>query len=331
MQYVFIIGTGRSGTNLIRRILSYSKNLIQVNETHFLYTIARMSKITTPEEYIEIAYNHFDSTGNKRWINDLIQETNLTFGQFYDLFVDECRNNEANTIKELTDIFFKLCFNSTNLIIVDKTPTYGLVASELSNIFPSAEFVHIIRDGRFAATSMKKHYGFIKLINAGFPVDVSTYSYLNAQKDFPTYDVTLETAVNFWSIMIQRIKDQLHSVESQRVLELKYENIILDPNNSIDRLNNFLNIQPNFLQKFMMKNIARPDSLQKSFMRLDEKKYKTFTKKHKDILKSLDYPLDYSTHLKSTIVPSKTTVRQLKYKIVFFIYRVLKKLNIRIK
>lgn len=319
MQYVFIVGTGRSGTNLAQDILSMNNQLIQVGETHFLYTLAHYTKPLNAVDYLEIAYNHFDSQGEKRWIAQHIMKSGLTYNEFFERFVEECRNRKVKTIKGYTDVFYYLCYGRENLIIVDKTPTYGLVVQKLAELFPGSKFIHLIRDGRIAATSMQKHRGFIKLINAGFPDNVEHYSYDNIQKDFPENKVSLIDCAKFWNNLITKINKQLQGISAERQLTIRYETIIIEPDNAVGELIRFLNLKSDFLHSFTMKHIARPDSLEKSYNRLSKEQFSQLSNELNTTLQQLGYEIEYGLLIQN-LKPSKLFLRKVEHLIAFSLF-----------
>jgi hypothetical protein len=281
--------------------------------------LANYTDSLSAEQYLKIAYNHFDSRGERRWIEPHLEASGLSFLVFLEKFVEKCRKHNIDTIKGYTDVFYYLCYGNEDAIIVDKTPTYGLVAQKLAEIFPGSKFIHLLRDGRIAATSIQKHKGFVKLINAGFPDNVKHYSYNNTQKNFSEQEISLQDSAEFWDKVINKIESQMHGISSNRQLTVRYEQIIKEPDYTIKNLIRFLELKPGFIHKFTMKHIARPNSLEKSYNRLSEEQFNHLSELLYSTLQKFGYKTNFEV-LMATLKPRKLALRKIKHLVAFFLF-----------
>ena len=87
---------------------------------------------------------------------------------------------------------------------IDQSPTYTLVAAELSEMFPGARFLHILRDGTSVVHSM---------INSGFSTEWAT--------DF-------EGACRTWSVFVGNAS-QFQEAHPERCLTVPYAALVEDP------------------------------------------------------------------------------------------------------
>ena len=87
---------------------------------------------------------------------------------------------------------------------IDQSPTYTLVAAELSEMFPGARFLHILRDGTSVVHSM---------INSGFSTEWAT--------DF-------EGACRTWSVFVGNAS-QFQEAHPDRCLTVPYAALVEDP------------------------------------------------------------------------------------------------------
>jgi len=101
---------------------------------------------------------------------------------------------------------------------IEQTPEYTLNATDLAMIFPNAKFVHSIRDGRLVVQSM---------IQSGFPV---TWA-----KDFK---IACQTWVRFITNGLE-----LQTTQPHRVLEVRHEKLIADPDTQCRLIFQFLNAE----------------------------------------------------------------------------------------
>jgi putative sulfotransferase len=136
------------------------------------------------------------------------------------------------------------------------------MAAYLVAIFPEARFVHIARDGRDAALSMRKHKAFVlgvglNLLTQSLGVDplesddrtyldrvpVELLPLLPERVDAATLDsfsVSLELCGSFWTQQIESGLKMLSALPANSLLTLRYEDFSSDPKAQIDRLAAFL-------------------------------------------------------------------------------------------
>lgn len=98
----------------------------------------------------------------------------------------------------------------------DKTPSYVLYIPILNEIFPTAQFVHLIRDGRDCALSAQKKWG-----DKRWYMD-SYYLLKN------------------WIRHVERGRQAGRKLEPGRYLEVKYETLVQKPEPTIRRICDFL-------------------------------------------------------------------------------------------
>jgi len=141
----FIIGAGRSGTTLLRLILTGHSRLHIPPETWFLRPLVRdfplTGALTQPqfERAIETVVRH------ERW-----PDMNLA--------PDELRRKAAALpqprLVDLIDLVYQhLLDASGKQRLGDKTPHYFAIVPELATLYPRAKFIYLVRDGRDVAIS----------------------------------------------------------------------------------------------------------------------------------------------------------------------------------
>ena len=99
----------------------------------------------------------------------------------------------------------------------DKTPTYTNYVDLISEIFPTAQFIHIIRDGRDVALST-----------------------LNAYKKDRFY-VDLYFAGHTWKQRVRKTRLSGCRLSSDRYFELRYEHLVVEPEKILKEICSFLN------------------------------------------------------------------------------------------
>lgn len=141
----FIVGSGRSGTTLLRLVLAGHSRIEIPPETWFLLPlVARLpllERLTPPqvEEAIDLI------TDDYRWPDMRIAAAD---------FADQARALPDPTIKALMGLIYAEHLRRAGKPrFGDKTPPYIAIVPQIAELYPDAQFIHLIRDGRDVATS----------------------------------------------------------------------------------------------------------------------------------------------------------------------------------
>lgn len=128
-KLVFIVGSARSGTTWLQRLLSQSPHAATAPETHLFSTYLR----PLPE-----AWRKHQGT----WIglSHLISEDELV--EWMRSFAGLCLGRLAASRPDAS-------------ILIEKTPKHGERAADILRLFPEAFFVHVIRDPRAVVASLR--------------------------------------------------------------------------------------------------------------------------------------------------------------------------------
>lgn len=148
-QPVFIIGAERSGTTLLRLMLSSSRELCIPPESIFLTELYPKYKdgLTTFEQVPLFLDDLFSVFFFDQWELDreVIKHKILELGDL----------SYANIIEAVYHSYASLR-DPEAVRWGDKNPIHTLRTDIILILFPNAQFVHIIRDGRDAVTSQKE-------------------------------------------------------------------------------------------------------------------------------------------------------------------------------
>lgn len=188
---VFIIGSPRSGTSVLAWSLVHHGDFWTSPETDFLYWLYGRGQLRKAVR--EVA----DRT-DRSWLNVLhLDEKDLMAA--LGLGVNALISSKSKGRRW-----------------VDQSPTYTLVASELSDLFPGARFLHIVRDGRSVVHSM---------INSGFAARWAS-------------DFTL--ACRTWADFV-RAGTRFEATCLERCLRVSYADLVADPAAGFEEIHDFLN------------------------------------------------------------------------------------------
>lgn len=198
----FVVGVARSGTTLLRLMLDAHPQLAIPAETHFLVPV---SKLSGSGEELRKAF--FETvTGFETW-EDLDVDA--------DQFRDALRDIHPFSVAAGCRCFFQLyAAKRQKPRWGDKSPPYNLHMDTLSVLLPEAHFIHIIRDGRDMAISLR-HLCFS-----------------------PGSDMS--TLAHHWC---ETIATARHLAKNcPHYLELRYEDLLSNPRQELDRICRFIDL-----------------------------------------------------------------------------------------
>jgi hypothetical protein len=208
----FIIGSGRSGNTLLRRILQSHPDIHIPPETYVLGDVI----------------NGFKNNANLYW-NDLVGLMLAKF-QFHPEFetfgidlrplLDELIDSpkEKRSLCHILDRFYR--YHAKNVADKetarwgDKTPLNTFYLHDIAEVFPRAQFIHIVRDGCDV---------------------VSSYMKAGIYKD-------LESAASRWRDSIDII-NRFKATNSSAVLEIHYEELVSNTREVVRSVCEFLNVE----------------------------------------------------------------------------------------
>lgn len=159
-------------------------------------------------------------------------------------------------------IFDELAQQKKARVWVERSGGSLRVVHRLRAHFPDARFVHIVRDGRNTAISMSRHYGFrIALIAAQLTEILGVDPYENPDRKFAddipddlacylpecfdaerfrTESVPLPLCGHYWSGEIIAGLNELAGLPPDRLLTLRYEDILSSPKPTLSRFFEFI-------------------------------------------------------------------------------------------
>lgn len=215
--FLFIVGSGRSGTTLMRAMFNAHPALAVMHEGHVVAALARHRK--RYEAWDERAVAHFTA--------DLFDDVNFRR-------IDLPRNEVAEVLRSPLPLNFSDAIRRVFSLYAkregkprygDKTPGYVLAMPLLGKLFPEAMFVHVIRDGRDVATAFS---------------DVS----------FGPHNVA-EAAI-YWRRRVRSGRRAGRNLGLRRYCEVRYDDLVDEPERVLRRLCSFvdLSFDPAMLRYF---------------------------------------------------------------------------------
>ena len=215
---VFIVGCPRSGTTLLRNIISAHPRILITPEAHWIPLWYEKRKGLTPEGLVTQAL-----------ISELLAHP--TFALFH-LGKAEVMGLTSNCepmsyASFLTAIFDLYGRMRGKDLVGNKTPDLVRKIDTLHSLWPKARFIHLIRDGRDVALSFMNW----PRVSHKKPGTFKTW------KDDP-----VSTAAFWWELNVQAGRDAGKSLGPDLYYEMRYESLVSDSKNECVRLCDFLDL-----------------------------------------------------------------------------------------
>lgn len=207
----FIVGSGRSGNTLLRRILCSNSEIHIPPET---YVLGQLIK-------------NFRKTSRLKWKHLVYQAlSELEYYPEFETFQLSLRPLAQQLLKTpkkdrslalILDSFYKYHAHSFNLNCKkwgDKTPLNTFYLERIYKVFPNAKFIHLIRDGCDVVSSY---------------VEANIYN-------------NIEDAAERWSNSV-KIADNFVKKYNKKSLEIRYEDLVNTPKITVQKICDFLEME----------------------------------------------------------------------------------------
>jgi hypothetical protein len=199
---IFIIGSPRSGTSILAAALAQHSNLWASDETQILFDLFDSERADTNYQR--------ELRNDKSWLREQGIER-AEFLKFLGLGLNALITSRSNSKRW-----------------IDHTPIYTLIADIISDLFPGAIFIHILRDARKVINSMINYKNVYKI----HPSDMAHFSWAF---DFTAACITwvhdVETAMSF------------SRTHSDRCLTVSNEALVTDTEAEFRRIFDFVQVQ----------------------------------------------------------------------------------------
>jgi hypothetical protein len=212
--YVFVVGCPRSGTTLLQRMLDAHPMLTVSNDTHFipraLDKVKTDTNLSLTPELVDFVrhYKRFRRLGISDAAVDLAAQQSSTYPEF------------------VSALYAARAQASGKLLAGEKTPDYVRRIPVLHRLFPSARFIHIIRDGRDVA--------------------LSTLQWAHEKKGPGRYalwqDYPLAVCALWWAWQVNSGREEGAALGAGVYLEVRYEDLVANPEENMARITHFLNL-----------------------------------------------------------------------------------------
>lgn len=203
---IIVFGCPRSGTTLLRVMLNAHPRIAIPPETRFMI----------PAYARRLQFGDLRSArARRRLVRFVVDRPDSKFRRFR-LDVEQARSDMVAAGPALGDIFavpfqgYAARFDKPRW--GDKRPVYYSFLDELARLFPDAQFVHVVRDGRACVASLKR----------------------------PPFSYPSGAAMATWLNAMSSARDAGRRLGPDRVFQLRYEDLVGDPERELRRLCDWL-------------------------------------------------------------------------------------------
>jgi sulfotransferase family protein len=216
---VFIVGCPRSGTTLLRRMVSAHPEIVITPEAHWIPKWFEKRKGLTPEGNV-----------TPRLIQELLGDDKFAFFRLgsEDLMSLVQGGEGVSYATFVTGIFDLYGKARGKKLVGNKTPDFARRMDTLHALWPHALFVHLIRDGRDVALSLMN---WPKVRN-------------KKPGTFPTWkDDPVSTSALWWELNVRRGRDAGKLLGPELYREMRYESLLARPEKECAELCEFLGLR----------------------------------------------------------------------------------------
>jgi len=214
--FPLFLGSGRSGTTVFRNVFDSHSELAMTHEAHFVAQLAQQRSVYETASGFDQELFAADLYRNSNFVRQGIERSSVE---------QRLRLDDVATFADAVRCVFSLYAGAQDKRLYgDKTPGYVNHIELLAGIFPESKFVHIIRDGRDVALG-----------------------YLDRDEWGPS---TVAEAALYWRSRVSRGRDAGRSIGENRYIEVRYEDMVDDPEFTTRRVCSFLGLdfEPAMLQ-----------------------------------------------------------------------------------
>ncbi len=205
---LIVLGVSRSGTTLLRVMLDRSPGIAIPDESFFVPLLAR---------------RHGRTVDATRFLDDLSRTaTCRAWGLSVDDIAPRVRSG-MSTADAISAIYETYAARAGKPRWGDKTPMYMRHLPLLERLFPNAQYVHLIRDGRNAATS------FLRM-------PTGTYTRTWAHPESPAAFACL------WRTEVAEARALGARVGGSRYLEVRYEDLVATTSQVVESICDFASL-----------------------------------------------------------------------------------------
>lgn len=309
MEPIFIIGTERSGTNLLRVILDSHSNISIPHPPHIVKNFFRLEPL----------YDNLRKDDNfRRLIHDVVKMVEL-HPYPWEIKINENRIFDNVNNRDLINVFFQIY---TQYLTDSGKKRWGCKSTFMINhvalirkYFPHAKFIYMVRDGRDVAVSAKK----------------SIFNHFSVYFIAKLWKKEQDTGI-YW----------LKELSKEEICLIKYEDLLISPQEVVKSICSFLDepYEEKMIGFFKTKEAEKSSRISDSWKNTSSPIMKDNFGKFKTQLRPGDidlferiagYELNYFSYLlmNSSYASEGQSQRMVKFKIIYLLEEIILMLKIQ--
>ncbi len=239
VPFLFLCGVPRSGTTLLQRMLDHHPLLCVTNDSHFIPRALEK----TDKRLVQLATSGADIPLTKS-----LAQNAVDYHRFYRLGLDRAVVESivaiSDTYQEFVGrIYQTVAARAGKQLVGEKTPDFIRRAAVLHGLFPEAKLIHIIRDGRDVALSLRD-----------WATPTKGPGRLGIWKRNP-----IGAAALWWRSLIRQWQLQTRDLPRSCHLVIRYEDLLADPPAILNNVCQFLELDysPDMLNYHVGKSVTQ--------------------------------------------------------------------------
>jgi sulfotransferase family protein len=212
--YVFIVGAPRSGTTLLRRLVDAHPDIAVTRETHWITKLLEGNDAFSSDAPVTPELLH------RLRAHPKFTRMNVDNSELDRMLLRGAPVSYAELVTRIFDLYGEA---HGKRLVGDKVPDYVRHLPLLHRLWPTAKFVHLIRDGRDVSLSMLTRERFARR--------------------FTTWEEDpISTAALSWEQLVRLGREAGAELPPDRYYELRYESLVADPAAECGKLCEFLGV-----------------------------------------------------------------------------------------
>ena len=242
----FLVGAGRSGTTLLYKLLCLHPQVAYISnyENRLAWFPAGLASGAVSRRLDAKLHAWFNRGGNayfidRPWLKKLFPTPNEGESVFrasgVPLFPGPGELPGPTTTARLRRRFERLRKRARAAVFLSKRTANNRRIPYLSTIFPAARYVHLVRDGREVTQSLSAVEwwdGHTVWWDGRTPVEMERAG-----------ESRLAICARNWVRELEELRAQLHAIPPERLLELRFEDLLRDPFGQLERVVRFLGLE----------------------------------------------------------------------------------------
>ncbi len=205
--FPFIVACGRSGTTMLRVMFEQHPDIAIPPESYFPVSFwRRRDRYAAPGGGVDLAVIADDLLRHDRF---------LAWRLDPGLVGSELTGVAPDYAEAIRRVYALYASSHGKSRYGDKTPSFLMHMAMLSEQFPEARFIHLVRDGRDVVLSLR---------------------------DQPFAPSSFTGAAEYWSGRVRRARQAGERLGTERYVEVRYEDLVADPERELTKLCEFVGL-----------------------------------------------------------------------------------------